>query len=81
MRRKMFERGTPIWSRRCEPGRRAALRTGMPAEKVAEVVLQALTAERPRTRYQVGREAKVLARLCRVLSDRAMDTVVRRALR
>jgi NAD(P)-dependent dehydrogenase (short-subunit alcohol dehydrogenase family) len=58
-----------------------ALRTGMPAENVAEVVLQALTAQRPRTRYQVGREAKVLARLCRVLPDRAVDAVVRRALR
>ena len=58
-----------------------AMRTGMPAEKVAEVVLRALTAERPRTRYQVGREAKVLAQVCRVLPDRVMDAVVRRALR
>jgi NAD(P)-dependent dehydrogenase (short-subunit alcohol dehydrogenase family) len=58
-----------------------ALRTGMPVEKVAKVVLEALTADRPRTRYQVGREAKALARVRRVLPDRVMDAVVRRALR
>jgi len=58
-----------------------ALRRGMPVEEVAEVVLEALTADRPRTRYQVGREAKVLARVRRVLPDRVMDAVVRRALR
>lgn len=58
-----------------------ALRTGMPVEEVAQVVLEALTVVRPRTRYQVGREAKVLARLRRVLPDRAMDAIVRQALR
>jgi NAD(P)-dependent dehydrogenase (short-subunit alcohol dehydrogenase family) len=58
-----------------------ALRTGMPVEKVAKVVLEALTADRPRTRYQVGRAAKALARVRRVLPDRVMDAVVRRALR
>ncbi len=58
-----------------------ALRTGMPPEEVAAVVHEALTADRPRTRYQVGREAKVLARLRRVLPDRIMDAAVRRALR
>jgi NAD(P)-dependent dehydrogenase (short-subunit alcohol dehydrogenase family) len=58
-----------------------ALRRGMPVEEVAEVVLEALTADRPRTRYQVGGEAKVLARVRRVLPDRVMDAVVRRALR
>jgi NAD(P)-dependent dehydrogenase (short-subunit alcohol dehydrogenase family) len=58
-----------------------ALRTGMPVEEVAGVVLEALTADRPRTRYQVGREAKVLARLRRVLPDRALDAIVRLALR
>ena len=58
-----------------------ALGGGMPVHKVADTVLHALTAERPRTRYQVGREAKVLARVGRVLPDRVMDAVVRRALR
>ena len=59
----------------------SALRGGMPVEDVAETVLVALTAARPRTRYQVGREAKVLARVRRVLPDRVMDAIVRRALR
>ena len=58
-----------------------ALRTGMPVEKVAEVVVDALTADRPRTRYQVGGEAKVLSRVRRVLPDRVMDALVRRAFR
>jgi NAD(P)-dependent dehydrogenase (short-subunit alcohol dehydrogenase family) len=58
-----------------------ALRAGLHAEEVAAVVLQALTAARPRTRYQVGREAKALARLRRVLPDRVLDVAVRRALR
>jgi NAD(P)-dependent dehydrogenase (short-subunit alcohol dehydrogenase family) len=58
-----------------------ALRTGMSVDDVAEVVWEALTADRPRTRYQVGWEAKLLARVRRVLPDRVMDAVVRRALR
>jgi NAD(P)-dependent dehydrogenase (short-subunit alcohol dehydrogenase family) len=58
-----------------------AQRTGMPVDEVAEVVLEALTADRPRTRYPVGREAKALALLRRVLPDRVMDAIVRRALR
>ena len=58
-----------------------AQRSGMSADKVAEVVLEALSAADPRTRYQVGREAKLLFRLRRVLPDRAMDAIVRRALK
>jgi NAD(P)-dependent dehydrogenase (short-subunit alcohol dehydrogenase family) len=58
-----------------------AQRTGMPVDEVAEVVLEALTADRPRTRYPVGREAKALALARRVLPDRVIDAIVRRALR
>jgi hypothetical protein len=41
----------------------------------------ALSAPRPRTRYVIGREARVLAVLTRVLGDRALDALVARALR
>jgi NAD(P)-dependent dehydrogenase (short-subunit alcohol dehydrogenase family) len=49
-------------------------------ERVAEVVERALTASRPRTRYLVGADAKVLARLARILPDRALDALQARFL-
>jgi NAD(P)-dependent dehydrogenase (short-subunit alcohol dehydrogenase family) len=55
-------------------------RDGLPPEAVAEVVGDALTARRPRTRYVVGGQAKVQAVLARLLPDRAFDTLVARAL-
>jgi NAD(P)-dependent dehydrogenase (short-subunit alcohol dehydrogenase family) len=58
----------------------SAEREGLPPEAVAEVVGHAVTARRPRTRYVVGREARVQAVLVRLLPDRAMDALIRRAL-
>jgi NAD(P)-dependent dehydrogenase (short-subunit alcohol dehydrogenase family) len=46
---------------------------GSPPEVVARVVLRALTARRPRTRYLVGRTARPLAAMARLLPDRALD--------
>ena len=65
-----------------ERSRRRALRdsrNGIAAEEVAAVVHAALTAVRPRTRYLVGRDAKIGALLARWLPDRALDRFVRRA--
>jgi NAD(P)-dependent dehydrogenase (short-subunit alcohol dehydrogenase family) len=56
-------------------------REGLPPEEVARVVGKAVTAERPRARYVVGRQAKVQALAARLLPDRAFDAVVARALR
>jgi NAD(P)-dependent dehydrogenase (short-subunit alcohol dehydrogenase family) len=53
---------------------------GLPPRAVAEVIGEALTADRPRTRYVVGTEAKVRAQLARVLPDRVMDRLIGRAL-
>ena len=53
---------------------------GLSPRAVAEVIGTALTVERPRTRYVVGREAKVRANLARLLPDRAMDRLIGRAL-
>ena len=50
-----------------------------PAEAVAEAVEDALTASRPRTRYLVGRDAKLRAGLER-LPDRVRDRVIARVL-
>jgi hypothetical protein len=55
-------------------------REGLPPEEVAEAVGRAVTARRPRTRYVIGRDAKVQAVLARLLPDRAFDALVRRAL-
>jgi NAD(P)-dependent dehydrogenase (short-subunit alcohol dehydrogenase family) len=54
---------------------------GVPAEHAAKVIAKAATASRPRTRYTVGRDAAILARLSRVISDRFLDRVVRLILR
>jgi NAD(P)-dependent dehydrogenase (short-subunit alcohol dehydrogenase family) len=59
----------------------ANARDGLPPSAVAEVIGEAMTAEKPRTRYLIGREAKLRARLARVLPDRAFDALVARALR
>jgi NAD(P)-dependent dehydrogenase (short-subunit alcohol dehydrogenase family) len=56
-------------------------RDGLPPEAVADVVEDALTARRPRTRYVVGGEARAQAVLARLLPDRAFDALVARALR
>jgi NAD(P)-dependent dehydrogenase (short-subunit alcohol dehydrogenase family) len=57
----------------------AAGRRGVPPDVVAEVVEQALTAESPKTRYLVGRDAKLRAAFER-LPDRWRDRVYERVL-
>jgi NAD(P)-dependent dehydrogenase (short-subunit alcohol dehydrogenase family) len=53
---------------------------GVPAEEAAAVIVGALSAEKPRTRYLIGRQAKIQARLGRVLPDRAADALLARLL-
>jgi NAD(P)-dependent dehydrogenase (short-subunit alcohol dehydrogenase family) len=60
---------------------RIATDTGMPASDVGEVVGRALTARRPRTRYLVGRDAKIRARVAALLPDRAFDALIARAMK
>jgi len=52
---------------------------GAPPEKVAKVVVHALTAKRPRTRYLVGADARAMATLTRLLPDRLLDRILARA--
>jgi NAD(P)-dependent dehydrogenase (short-subunit alcohol dehydrogenase family) len=52
-------------------------RGGIPADRVAGRVEQALTARRPKTRYLVGIDARVQA-LLRHLPDRARDALIAR---
>ncbi|BBY21760.1 SDR family NAD(P)-dependent oxidoreductase [Mycobacterium stomatepiae] len=54
---------------------------GVSAEHAANVIAKAATASRPRTRYTIGRDAAILVRISRVVSDRVLDRIVRMNLR
>jgi len=54
---------------------------GAPAEEVAKAVHDALVSARPKTRYLVGFDAKLAARLAWLLPDRTLDRLMRRRLR
>ena len=53
---------------------------GIPPEKVAKEIAHALEADRPRTRYLVGLDAKLQARLKVVIPDRVWDLIVARMM-
>jgi NAD(P)-dependent dehydrogenase (short-subunit alcohol dehydrogenase family) len=53
---------------------------GVPPQEVAEAVAHALTADKPKTRYLVGRDAKMRAPAAAILPDRAMDAAIARAI-
>ncbi|MFD7508046.1 SDR family oxidoreductase [Streptomyces sp. NPDC059853] len=55
--------------------------SGLSAEAAALVIAKAATARRPRTRYTIGRDAAVLTRLSRILSDKALDRMLAANLR
>src|SRR5215218_8411685 len=57
-----------------------ATETGSEPREVAHAIGQALTSSRPRTRYLVGRDAKMRAVMSRVLPDRVMDRMISRTL-
>jgi NAD(P)-dependent dehydrogenase (short-subunit alcohol dehydrogenase family) len=54
--------------------------SGVPADAAAEVIVKAVTARKPRTRYTVGREAAMI-RWLPILPDRALDRIFAAALR
>ena len=53
---------------------------GIDPSEVARTIADAVEASRPRTRYLVGRDAKVMARLAGVLPDRVVDRLIARNL-
>jgi NAD(P)-dependent dehydrogenase (short-subunit alcohol dehydrogenase family) len=53
----------------------------IPAQEVADVVERALTSDKPKTRYVVGRVGKAMVTLERWLPDRVFDRLVARAMR
>ncbi len=52
----------------------------VPCDQVSQAILHALTATKPRTRYLVGKDARLLARLAALLPDRVLDGVLRKAM-
>lgn len=54
---------------------------GVSAEHAAKVIAKAATASRPRTRYTIGRDAAILVRINRLVSDRVLDRIMRQNLR
>jgi NAD(P)-dependent dehydrogenase (short-subunit alcohol dehydrogenase family) len=64
-----------------EAASRKTAARGVAPERVAEAVVHALTAAKPRTRYLVGVDAKIQARLRMLLPDRVLDRLIARELR
>src|SRR6201996_3602699 len=60
---------------------RSFIDTGVSAEHAAKVIARAATTSRPRTRYTIGRDAAILVRISRVVSDRVLDRIMRQNLR
>lgn len=56
-------------------------RTGIDPGVVAKVVERAVTSTQPSARYLVGKDAKGMALIARVLPDRARDAVLRNAMK
>jgi NAD(P)-dependent dehydrogenase (short-subunit alcohol dehydrogenase family) len=81
---RMPARALELYGGRIEFLRNRALKmneTGAPAERVAQAVYHALASHRPKTRYLVGSDAKLTAKLLWLLPDRAIDRMVRKRFR
>lgn len=73
-----------LYGRQIEALEKTVRRTGergIPPERVAEVISEAITSERPRTRYLVGRDAKLIRRAQGLLPERLFDRLMRRSMR
>ena len=53
---------------------------GVTPEQAAKVIVEALTADKPKTRYLVGRDAKIQARVAKLIPDRLMDGLISREM-
>lgn len=77
----MPEPAQKLYGEQFEATRQSALRSGqrgIPPERVAEMVIRALTTANPRARYLVGRDAQLAARIA-MLSARLKDRLLRAA--
>ena len=58
-----------------------ATKTGMDPSVVADAIVHAVTADRPKTRYLLGRDAKLRWAIAKRVPDRWFDALIGRALR
>jgi NAD(P)-dependent dehydrogenase (short-subunit alcohol dehydrogenase family) len=56
-------------------------RNGLDPAAAASVIAAAIEAPKPRARYLVGRDAKLMARAARLLPDRVVDRIIAKGLR
>jgi NAD(P)-dependent dehydrogenase (short-subunit alcohol dehydrogenase family) len=56
----------------------ATAERGIPPDRVAKTIARAIGARRPKTRYLVGRDAKMGRRIKSLVSDRRLDRLLRR---
>ena len=54
---------------------------GIEPEKVAKVIAKAIGSSRPKTRYLVGTDAKIMKRAKGVIGDRNLDKLMRRSMK
>jgi NAD(P)-dependent dehydrogenase (short-subunit alcohol dehydrogenase family) len=54
--------------------------SAVPCDAVSQAIFHALTARRPRTRYLIGRDARVYGGLARICPDRVMDWITRKLM-
>jgi NAD(P)-dependent dehydrogenase (short-subunit alcohol dehydrogenase family) len=83
MAERMTEAHTALYGEEIEQMRRSTERLaarGIPVQKVVDVVVHAMTAKRPKTRYVVGAQARLAAATFRFLADRTKDWFILREL-
>jgi NAD(P)-dependent dehydrogenase (short-subunit alcohol dehydrogenase family) len=77
--REITPEGAALYKDSIDSMRKAAREigdAGIPADEVAKVVEHALSAKKPKTRYVVGRDARIQAIAKKVVPDRQMDRIV-----
>ncbi len=76
--------GRDLYARAIEALQKAATRSehaAIPADAVAQAVARALTARRPKTRYLVGRDARIQAAIVKLVPDKLRDHLIAKAMR
>jgi len=73
-----------LYGKQMEAMKRTLIETGergIKPEKVANVIAKAMGKTRPKTRYLVGTDAKLMKRVSRTVGDRRFDGLMRRSMK
>ena len=73
-----------LYGKQMDAARQALIDTaerGIDPEKVGKVIAKAIGSDKPKTRYLVGADAKVMGRVRGLVSDRRLDSLVRRSMK